>query len=98
MVDEKEFHNAVSSWLYESFQEIEHEEYIESGKRPDFMAHTPFESYVIEVEDTADTLYRAIGQVGIYAAELGYEPVVVFPAEEYPDDQEMPENVTVVSV
>lgn len=82
---EADFHELVAVWLWESFAQVEHEVTIESGRRPDFIVHTPFDSYVIEVEDSAETLYNAIGQSAVYAEETGLQPVAVFPADDPPD-------------
>lgn len=95
-IPESEFHKKVAEWLNESFEVVEHEVTIESGKRPDFIAHTPFHTYVIEVENTSDTLYRAIGQVGVYSVETGHDPVLVFPADADIDTEVVPEWVNLV--
>ncbi len=89
-MSEADFHKLVRSWLLDSFVQVEHEVTLESGRRPDFIAHTPFESYVIEVEDSADTLYNAIGQSAVYEEETGLQPVVVFPVDDAPDFELVP--------
>lgn len=81
MVTEAKFQELVAEWLAEDFADVESEVYLDSGRRPDFVAYTAFESYVIEVEDNFDSLYQGIGQVMTYAAETGYIPVLVFPAD-----------------
>lgn len=91
---EAQFHELVAAWLRDSFVEIEHEVTLPSGRRPDFIAHTPFVSYVLEVEDSRDTLYDAIGQAAVYAEETGAEPVVVFPADDAPHPDEIPDWLT----
>lgn len=89
-MSEADFHELVRAWLLESFVHVEHEVTLESGRRPDFIAHTPFESYVIEVEDSADSLYNAIGQAAVYEEETGLQPVAVFPADDAPDPELVP--------
>ena len=96
-VVEAEFHTAVRSWLLAAFEHVEHEVTLESGRRPDFIAHTPFESYVLEVESSGEKLYESIGQALVYAHETGYEPVVVFPASSPPDGP-VPEEIRVVTL
>ena len=96
--DEADFHRAVRAWLADAFEIIEHEPVLSSGRRPDFIARTPFESYVLEVESTGDRVYEAIGQAGTYSVETGYEPVVVYPAHDPPDADPFPDWVTVVMV
>lgn len=85
MTDEPErgYHEAVASWLDQSFAMVEHEPVIDSGKEPDFVAHTPFDSYVIEVENGTEDreLYNGLGQCLVYAEETGLVPVLVLPAE-----------------
>lgn len=86
MVKESEYQQAVAAWLAESFADVEYKPYLDSGRIPDFIARTPFESYVIEVENEWEP-YMGIGQAEVYAAESGHEPVVVFPADEVdPED------------
>ena len=82
IMTEAEYHDLVASWLSESFADVEHEARLESGRRVDFVAHTPFQSYAIEVEDghSNKELYNGIGQAIIYARETGFEPVLVLPA------------------
>lgn len=95
---EAAFHDHVAAWLSESFVDVAHEPTLPSGRRPDFIAHTPFRSYVIEVENTSETLYNAIGQASVYAAETGYRPVVVFPADDAPGPPLVPEWLTIATV
>jgi hypothetical protein len=78
-MNESEYHKLVSAWLDSSFSDIDHEPYLDSGRIPDFIVHTPFESYVIEVEDGWDSLYAGIGQAAVYASETGHKPVVIMP-------------------
>lgn len=94
---ESEFQDRVAEWLYESFERVEAEVTLESGKRPDFIAYTPFHSYVIEVENSSASLYEGIGQAGIYSIETGHEAVLVFPADAE-IDEEIPDWVTVVRI
>lgn len=84
MVSEEKYHKLVRQWLYESFADVDHEVVLESRRRPDFIAYTPFGGYVIEVENTFDSqdLYDGLGQVMTYGMETGLTPVVVFPADE----------------
>lgn len=93
-LSEADFHELVAAWLAESFAEVEHEVTLPSGRRPDFIAHTPFHSYVLEVEDSADSLYDCIGQAAVYAEETGHDPVAVFPADDAPDPGEIPDWLT----
>lgn len=82
---ESDYHRLVAAWLDESFSDVEHEVTLDSGRRVDFVAHTPFASYVIEVENNNDgsDLYNGVGQAAVYAEETGHEPVVVVPADGY---------------
>lgn len=81
---EKEYHKAVGGWLSQSFTDVEHEVRLPSGRRPDFIAHTPFHSYVIEVENSWSNhdIKDGLGQAQIYGAETGFVPVLVFPADD----------------
>lgn len=82
---ESEYHGLVAAWLRESFTDISHEVRLESGRRVDFIARTPFESYCIEVENShslAD-LYNGLGQCLIYARETGMTPILILPAPGY---------------
>lgn len=81
MIQESEYQKRVAEWLRESFSDIEHEPTLESGRRPDFVVHTPFESYVLEVENTFDEIYNGIGQTSVYGVETGHTPLVVVPAD-----------------
>lgn len=97
---ESEFHDAVAAWLLDAFVHVEHEPTLPSGRRPDFIAYTPFESYVIEVENSgssASDAYTGIGQAEIYALETDYQPVLVFPATD-PPTVEFPGHIEVVTV
>lgn len=85
-MSEADFHELVAAWIYESFADVDHEPTLSSGKRPDFVVNTPFGGYVVEVEDTAASLYTGIGQAIVYSAETGLTPLVVFPADEVTDD------------
>lgn len=96
-LSESEFHDAVAAWLLDSFQHVEHEPTLDSGRRPDFIAHTPFHSYVIEVENSGSEVYEAIGQATIYALETDHQPVIVYPADDPPTDI-FPEHIDVVTV
>lgn len=96
-MNEADFHELVAAWLRESFADVEHEVVLDSGRRPDFIAHTPFDSYIIEVEDSADSLYNAIGQAVVYSKETGMTPVIVFPASDAPEI-EPPEWLEVVTI
>lgn len=99
MVDtEADFQELVAVWLSESFAAVDHAPTLDSGRRPDFVAHTPFRTYAIEVEDSSESLYRGVGQAGVYATELDAEPVVVFPADDAPAPASVPEWVTLVTV
>lgn len=80
-MSEADYHRLVAAWLRDAFVDVEHEPRLESGYRPDFLAHTPFGGYAIEVEDDATTLYNGLGQALVYARETGYEPIAVFPAD-----------------
>lgn len=82
MVSEDKFHELVASWLKESFSEITHEPRLESYREPDFIVSTPFQSYVIEVEDTFEDIFTGTGQAMYYGAETSHEPVIVIPADE----------------
>lgn len=97
---EAEFHNLVATWLSESFEYVEHEPYLDSGRIPDFVAHTPFETYAIEVEDNWEAVYTGVGQAEGYAAELDAEPVVVIPATavEQPEYSHLSKRVTIVTI
>lgn len=97
-ISEAEFHDRVSEWLAVSFQKVQHEVTLPSGRRVDFIAHTPFESYCIEVEDSADSLYNAIGQAAVYQAETGHTPVIVFPAEDAPAQYLVPDWLEIETV
>lgn len=98
MISEAAYHDVVRAWLRESFASIDHEVTLPSGRRPDFIAHTPFESYVIEVENSASSLYDALGQAAVYAEETGHTPVVVFPADDAPDIATIPDWVRVETI
>lgn len=80
---ERDYHEAVAAWLDASFALVEHEVTLDSGLRPDFIARTPFESYVIEVENGTGNgeLYNGLGQCLVYSQETGLTPVLVLPAE-----------------
>lgn len=95
---EAKFHDLVAAWLREAFVDVEHEVTLPSRRRVDFVAHTPFASYVIEVEDSADSLYNAIGQSAVYSRETGHRPVAVFPADDAPDAAEIPDWLEVETV
>lgn len=95
---EAEFHTLVAAWLRDAFVEVDHEVTLPSGRRPDFVAYTPFDSYVLEVEDSAGSLYDCIGQCAVYAEETGYTPVGVFPADDAPDADEIPSWLEVETV
>lgn len=84
---ESEYHRIVAAWLRDSFSEIKHEPRLESGHRPDFVVYTPWNSYVLEVEETFEEIREGIGQSVEYASETGHIPVVVIPGEEvqYPE-------------
>lgn len=86
MVSEEKFQERVQAWLADGFQLVEEEPTLDSGRRPDFIAHNPFNSYVIEVENSKESLYNGIGQGIVYARETAFDPVVVFPAEEVDED------------
>ena len=94
---ESDFHDLVAAWLRDAFADgaVEHEVTLPSGRRPDFVVHTPFESYVLEVEDSADSLYDCIGQAAVYSEETGYRPVGVFPATDAPDPADVPDWLTI---
>lgn len=94
---EAEFHIAVRSWLLAAFEHVEHEVTLPSGRRPDFIAYTPFESYVVEVESSGGKVYEAIGQISVYAHETGHTPVVVFPADS-PPTAHIPDHIHVVTL
>jgi hypothetical protein len=82
-MSEKEYHKLVAAWLDKKFAEVKSEPFLEEMRRfPDFVAHTPFESYVIEIEDDFESITTGIGQAEMYAAESGYTPVVIIPANE----------------
>lgn len=80
---ERDYHTAVASWLAESFADVEHEPVIDSGHEPDFIAHTPFDSYIVEVENGVDNaeLYNGLGQCLVYSQVTGLKPVLVLPAD-----------------
>lgn len=90
-MDEADFHGLVAAWLAESFADVEHEPVLPSGREPDFVARTPFRTYAIEVENSTESVYNAIGQAITYAEEIAdergesAEPVAVFPADDAPD-------------
>lgn len=81
MVSEAHFHGLVAAWLRDSFADVEHEPTIESGREPDFVVHTPFQSYVLEIENTFDDIYNGVGQAAVYSVEMGLERIVVVPAD-----------------
>lgn len=90
MHDETHYHDLVASWLASSFVQVEHEVRLDlpdaaqgSYVVADFVAYTPFEAYVVEVEDSADTLEQGLGQALRFAALLDAAPVVVLPADEW---------------
>lgn len=96
MVSEKRYHRLVRSWLADSFADVVHEPELRSGLEPDFLAHTPFGSYVIEVENTwnLSDIYNGLGQLEVYLAEIQADPavfavqggVLVVPADEVDAD------------
>lgn len=78
---EADFQDAVGTWLREHFIHVKHEPVLSDTQRePDFVVHTPFETYAVEVEDSFENLYRGLGQAIGYAAEVDGVPVVVLPA------------------
>lgn len=79
----------VAAWLRESFADVEHEPRLPAtGRVPDFIAHTPFESYVIEVEHGSfEDLFTGLGQAYAYAQFTDHTPVVVLPADEVEDPE-----------
>lgn len=81
---EGEYQELVAAWLAHSFADVETEVVLASWRRPDVVASTPFETYVLEIEDSWDlsSVYQGIGQALVYAAETGHTPVVVLPAED----------------
>lgn len=81
---ESTYHNAVASWLLDTFaaDAIEHEPTLDSGREPDFLVRTPWGGWAIEVENSSDDAYNGLGQALVYAHETGLQPVVVFPADE----------------
>lgn len=81
MITEEKFQELVAVWLSESFADVEAEVTLSTGDRPDYIASTPFASYVIEVENSGDEIRNGIGQVMDYYSITGYEPVVVVPAD-----------------
>lgn len=87
-MNEDKFQEAVAAWLTQAFETVEEEVRLDStGHYVDFVAHTPFNSYAIEVENSWDSIYSGIGQAMTYAAETGHDPVVVFPADEINDTE-----------
>lgn len=86
-MSEAEYHELVAVWLDESFADVEHEVYLDSGRWVDFVARTPFTTYAIEVEDNWEGVYSGIGQAIGYAAELGGEGIVVLPADAVEDPE-----------
>lgn len=85
---EAAYHDLVAAWLREAFVDVVHEPRVDLPAGlpgayvvPDFTAHTPFGEYVLEVEDSADSLYTGLGQALIYARATGHEPVAIFPAD-----------------
>lgn len=84
---ESRYHGLVEAWLAEAFADVEHEVVLPSGRRPDFIAYTHWESYVIEVENGFDSIQEGIGQARMYASETGHTPIVILPA----DDLQQPE-------
>lgn len=102
---ESEFHELVALWLEESFARVEHEPRVSLPESaagsyliPDFIAHTPFDSYVIEVEDDIDSLETGLGQALRYADLTGFEPVVVLPADEWERSKRRIPPVEIVTV
>lgn len=78
---EAAYHDLVAAWLREAFVDVVHEPMLPTGREPDFFVSTPWRDYVIEVEDTAESLYTGLGQALVYAAETDAIPVTVFPAD-----------------
>lgn len=85
---ETDFHELVAAWLRDSFTDIEHEIRIDlpddaagSYVIADFIAYTPFQSYVIEVEDNVGSLETGLGQALRFAELTDHVPVVVMPAD-----------------
>lgn len=81
--NEEKYHKKVDKWLAESFADVDHEPTLESGLHPDFIAYTPFDSYVLEVEDgdSLSELYNGLGQCLVYSSQTGHEPVLVLPSD-----------------
>lgn len=97
---ESEFREAVAAWLADAFVVVDAEPTLPSGRRPDFRAVTPFETYIIEVENNGRDLgdiYTGLGQVEVYAQETGDVPVLVFPADRAPIVT-FPDDIEVVTV
>lgn len=81
-ISEDKFQELVYSWLSESFAHVEAEVVLEdSGRRPDFIAYTPFDSYVIEVENDWTSIKDGLGQCVMYEAETDMTPILVLPAD-----------------
>lgn len=87
MIPEVEYHKLVAAWLAESFSYVEHEVILPSRRRPDFVAYTPFGSYIIEVENSWQDIKDGLGQCRMYAAETGFEPVLILPADDVQWDE-----------
>lgn len=102
MTDELEvdYHDRVHEWLEESFANVRHEPLLASGREPDFLALTPFESYVVEVENGTSNaeLYNGLGQCLVYADEAEADPILVLPAGHGYDDPSRFGPVRVVTV
>lgn len=78
-ISEKQYHKIVLGWLEDSFVQVDYEPRLDSGREPDFIAYTPFSTYVIEVENDFESIKSGIGQAVMYSGETGHNPIVVFP-------------------
>lgn len=92
MVAEADYHRLVAAWLRDSFSDVEHEPRLPSGREPDFRVSTPFDSYVLEVENDFADLYNGLGQTSVYGVETGLDRVLVFPADTV-DDADLLEDL-----
>lgn len=90
-IPEAEFHHYVGDWLREYFtpEQIEHEPRLSAtARRPDYRVTTPWDVYLIEVENRFEDLYNGVGQATFYAEHVpDATPVVVLPAGQHPEPE-----------
>lgn len=90
-IPESEFHHFVGEWLREYFHPdcIEHEPRLETTDRiVDYRVTTPWNVYMVEVENRFEDLYNGVGQARFYAMhEPESTPVVILPAGDHPEPE-----------